>query len=54
MVVSTVRSEETRSRNFAWYATGVLFAAWVTAYVDRMLFGVQVPGIERSMHVTDV
>jgi hypothetical protein len=54
MVVSTVRSEETGSRNFTWYATGVLFAAWVMAHVDRMLFGVLVPGIEVSMHATDV
>jgi MFS family permease len=39
--------------NGAWRSAGVLFVAWILAFIDRSIIVVLVPGIKKSLDLTD-
>lgn len=53
MYDSVVSTDRTRAAHSVWYVTGLLFACWAIAYVDRMIVIILVPGIKGALHLSD-
>jgi MFS family permease len=53
MVASAAQAKLTTGAGRTWGITAVLFSAWVTALIDRMIIIMLVPGIKASLHLSD-